>query len=102
MDREKEQRTGHHGEVHALNRSKNVNVSIIWPMLKQVPKCLVTFDTLQEKIGDVGCQKKLRISKTIQERIIIGGERPSSTSTFSPILHLNIETFKSYEEIKYK
>ena len=50
MGREKVQRTGHHGEVHALNRPKNVNVSIIWPMLKQVPKCLVTFDTLREKM----------------------------------------------------
>ena len=103
MDREKVQRTGHHGEVHALNRSKNVNGSIIWPMLKQVPKkCPVTFDTLRErgKMSDETSQKKLRISKTIQERIIIGGERPSST--FSPVLHMNIETFKSYKEIKYK
>ena len=104
MGREKVQRTGHHGEVHALNRSKNVNVSIIWAMLKQVPqKCPVTFDTLREKMemSEETSQKKLRISKTIQERII-GGERPSSTSTFSPILHMNIETFKSYKEIKYE
>ena len=51
MGREKIQRTGHHGEVHALNRPKNVNVSIIWLMLKQVhKKCPVTFDTLREKI----------------------------------------------------
>ena len=73
MGREKVERTGHHGEVHALNRSKNVNVSIIWLMLKQVPKkCPVTFDTPREKMemSEETSQKKLRISKTIQERII--------------------------------
>ena len=102
MDREKVQRTGHHGEVHALNRPKNVNVSIIWLMLNQVPKMNCNIRHSPGEDGDVGGDKSEEIKNKQNDpgTNYSGGERPSST--FSPILHLNIETFKSYEEIKYK
>ena len=102
MGREKVQRTGHHGEVHALNRSRNVNVSIIWLMLKQVPKMSCNIRHSPGEDGDVGRDKSDEIKYEENDPGTNHNRRRTSSSTFSPVLHLNIETFKSYEEIKYK